>query len=53
MELKDVIYEDEKLYLLFEYLDYDIKKYMREVGGPLPLEEVKRFTYQILQGIAY
>ena len=53
VELKDVIYEDEKLHLVFEYLDYDIKKYMKKVGGPLPLQEVKSFTYQILQGIAY
>jgi cyclin-dependent kinase 1 len=53
VELKDVIYEDEKLHLVFEYLDYDIKKYMRKVGGPLPLEEVKSFTYQIIQGIAF
>jgi serine/threonine protein kinase len=50
VEIKEVIYEDEKLHIVFEYLDYDIKKYMKEKirdngGGGLPIEEVKSFTY--------
>jgi len=51
VEIKEIIYEDEKLHIVFEYLDYDIKKYMKEKakdGQGLPLEEVKSFTYQIL-----
>jgi serine/threonine protein kinase len=43
--LKEVIYSEDKLYLIFEYCDYDLKKYMRQVGGPLPPQEVKSFTY--------
>lgn len=53
VELKEVIYSEDKLYLIFEYCDYDLKKYMRQVGGPLPPQEVKSFTYQILQATAY
>ena len=58
VELKDVIYEDETLHLVFEYLEYDIKKYMKEKqktngNQGLSLEEVKSFTYQILHGLAY
>ncbi len=58
VELKEVIYEDEKLHLVFEYLDYDIKKYMKEkakdnAAQPLSEQEVKSFTYQILQGLAF
>ena len=58
VELKEVIYEDEKLHLVFEYCQYDIKKYMKEkakenAGQALSTEEVKSFTYQILQGLAY
>ncbi len=48
-----MIYSEDKLYLIFEYCDYDLKKYMRQVGGPLPAHEVKSFTYQILQGTAF
>jgi len=52
VEIKEIIYEDEKLHIVFEYLDYDIKKYMKEKMKDnqlgLPLEEVKSFTYQIL-----
>lgn len=43
--LQEVIYEEDNLYLIFEYCDYDLKKYMRSIGGPLPLETVKKFTY--------
>lgn len=50
VEIKEVIYEDEKLHIVFEYLDYDIKKYMKEKckesgQAGLPIEEVKSFTY--------
>jgi len=56
VEIKEIIYEDEKLHIVFEYLDYDIKKYMKEKAREnqgLPLDEVKSFTYQILQGLAH
>ena len=46
MELKEVIYEDEKLHLVFEYCEYDIKKYMKEKAKqngnkPLDVNDVK------------
>ena len=46
--LKEVIYQEDNLYLIFEYCEYDLKKYIRSIGGPLPAETVKKFTYQIL-----
>ena len=38
--LKEVIYSQDQLYLVFEYLEYDLKKYMRAQGNnqPLPRE---------------
>ena len=51
--LIEVIYQDDNLYLIFEYCEFDLKKYMRSIGGPLPIETVKKFTYQILQATAY
>ena len=43
--LKEVIYQDDNLYLIFEYCEYDLKKYMRKIGGPLPASTVKKFNY--------
>ncbi len=31
--LKDIVYSDNSLYLIFEYLDYDLKKYMQRMGA--------------------
>lgn len=53
VKLKDVLYEPKKLYLVFEYLDYDLKKYMNTYKSPLPSPIVKSFLYQMLCGIAY
>lgn len=39
VELREVIYSQDQLYLVFEYLEYDLKKYMRAQGNqPLPKE---------------
>lgn len=38
--LIEVIHSESKLFLVFEYLDQDLKKYM-DTRGPLPLPEVK------------
>uniref|UniRef100_A0A4W3JT71 Cyclin-dependent kinase 2 n=1 Tax=Callorhinchus milii TaxID=7868 RepID=A0A4W3JT71_CALMI len=52
--LLDVIHTENKLYLVFEFLHQDLKKFMdvSSVGGiPLPL--VKSYLYQLLQGLAF
>ena len=52
--LKEIIYSQEQLYLVFEYLEYDLKKYMRSKGSaPLPKEQAQSFLYQILQSLIY
>jgi len=45
VELKEVIYQDDNLYLIFEYCEFDLKKFMRKIGGPLPPATVKKFCY--------
>ena len=35
VELKDCVQEDGKLYLVFEFLDKDLKKYMESCSGLL------------------
>uniref|UniRef100_A0A4W3JAN5 cyclin-dependent kinase n=1 Tax=Callorhinchus milii TaxID=7868 RepID=A0A4W3JAN5_CALMI len=54
VKLLDVIHTENKLYLVFEFLHQDLKKFMdvSSVGGiPLPL--VKSYLYQLLQGLAF
>ncbi|KAJ0435148.1 putative Cell division control protein 2 B, protein kinase CMGC-CDK-Pl family [Helianthus annuus] len=54
VKLQDVVHSDKRLYLVFEYLDLDLKKHMDscpEFSKDPHL--VKMFLYQILRGIAY
>ena len=42
VELKDILHGENKLYLVFEYFNLDMKKYLDLKGGPLPPITVKR-----------
>eukprot|EP01094_Clydonella_sp_ATCC50884_P005069 TRINITY_DN14052_c0_g1_i1.p1 TRINITY_DN14052_c0_g1~~TRINITY_DN14052_c0_g1_i1.p1 ORF type:complete len:328 (+),score=127.34 TRINITY_DN14052_c0_g1_i1:80-985(+) len=53
VELLDVVNEKEKLYLVFEFLDYDLKKYIDKVGGYLSPDLVQSYCYQLLSGLRY
>lgn len=53
VSLKDVEHDETKLYLIFEYLDHDLKKYMNAYGAPLPPMTVKSYIYQIISALAY
>jgi cyclin-dependent kinase 2 len=39
--LREVIYRDEKLHLIFDFLDMDLKKYLKNVRGPIQPDKVK------------
>jgi serine/threonine protein kinase len=53
VDLKQVIHEDNKLYLVFEFLDHDLKKFLDKNGAPLNSTQLKTTLYQILMGLAY
>ncbi|KAI8377272.1 serine/threonine-protein kinase pef1 [Blakeslea trispora] len=57
MRLQDIIHTENKLTLVFEYMDQDLKKYMdsaaRSTHGALDANTIKSFMYQLLRGIAY
>ncbi|XP_057313163.1 cyclin-dependent kinase 1-like [Hydractinia symbiolongicarpus] len=53
VELLDVIHQSGKLYLVFEFLLMDLKKYIDTVGGPIDKALVKSYTYQICSGIEF
>ncbi|GLT85092.1 hypothetical protein SLE2022_032940 [Rubroshorea leprosula] len=54
VKLQDVVHSEKRLYLVFEYLDLDLKKHMDSCPdfGNDP-QMIKTFLYQILRGIAY
>eukprot|EP00605_Chrysophyceae_sp_TOSAG23-4_P000902 GSChrysophyteH1.ASY1.ANO1.993.1 assembled CDS len=41
VELNNVVQEDGKLYLVFEFVDKDLKKYFEATEGPLPWNLIK------------
>jgi len=53
VDLKEVVHADAKLYLVFEFLDQDLKKYMDSVGKNLKPMLVKSYLHQLLKGIAF
>jgi cyclin-dependent kinase len=54
--LLDIVHSDQKLYLVFEFLDVDLKRYFEVANQnrtPVSLEIVKKFTYQLNAGLLY
>lgn len=52
--LLDVIHSDDKLFIVFEYLEQDFKKYMDSLTTPgLELAQIKSYTFQLFRAIAY
>lgn len=53
--LHDVIHTENKLMLVFEYMDKDLKKYMDARGdrGSLDTATIKRFMQDLLRGTAF
>jgi len=47
------MYEGNRLSLVFEYLEYDLKKYIQLYHGPLQEMVAKSFLYQLLCGLAF
>ncbi|KAJ2358658.1 Cyclin-dependent kinase catalytic subunit, partial [Coemansia sp. RSA 2618] len=54
VKLLDIVYNDAKLYLVLEFLDLDLKKYMDSVGpAGLSPAQVKSYMHQLVKGIAF
>jgi len=51
VNLLDVIYGNQKLHLVFEYLDQDLKKYMET--AQLASQIVKSYLYQMVKGLHF
>uniref|UniRef100_A0A8D2DZL5 Protein kinase domain-containing protein n=1 Tax=Sciurus vulgaris TaxID=55149 RepID=A0A8D2DZL5_SCIVU len=55
VSLQDVLMQDSRLYLIFEFLSMDLKKYLDSIppGQFMDFSLVKSYLYQILQGIVF
>ncbi len=53
VNLIDLIHGEKRLYLVFEYLNHDLKKFLNLNGEPLKPELVKSYLYQLLLAIKY
>lgn len=53
VQLEDVVHNDCSLYLVFEYLDLDLKRYMDDNASELTPGRVQSYLKQLLLGIAY
>lgn len=53
VDLRDCVQEDGRLYLVFEFLDKDLKKHMEAHTGLLSPTMVKSFLFQCCRGLAF
>ncbi len=45
VELKDIVHGENKLYLIFEFFNLDLKKYLDKKGAPLAALQVKSLMF--------
>jgi len=53
VRLHDVIHSENRLYLVFEYLDQDLKKHMDSVPGGMSPKLIKSYMFQMIAGLNF
>ncbi|KAG5175626.1 cyclin-dependent kinase [Tribonema minus] len=53
VDLQDCVQSAGRLYLVFEFVDKDLKRYMESHEGPLPSLTIKSFMHQLLSGLEF
>lgn len=53
IKLYDVIHAEKKLFMVFEYMEMDLKKYIDSTPCGIPLFEAKSFLYQTLNALCF
>lgn len=53
VQLRDVFCTKQKVMLVFEFVESDLKKWMKKNGGALPVHVVQDFTKQLLCGLDF
>ncbi|KAJ7950519.1 Cyclin-dependent kinase [Quillaja saponaria] len=53
IKLKEVIRENNELFIIFEYMDYNLYQIIKERHKPFSEEEIRCFMTQVLQGLSH
>jgi serine/threonine protein kinase len=53
VRLLEVVHSENKLYLIFEFLDQDLKRYMDKMAAGFDRQLVKSYMYQIVKALAF
>jgi len=53
VKLIDIVHGENKLYIVFEYFNMDMKKYLDKKGSCLEIGHVKAIIWQVLQGLLH
>lgn len=53
IKLKEVVRENNELFFIFEYMEYNLYQIMRERERPFSEAEIRSFMFQMLQGLAH
>ena len=49
----DIVHGENRIYLVFEYFNLDMKKYLDNKGKPLSVAHVKSVIWQVLQALLH
>lgn len=53
IKLKEIVRENNELFFIFDYMEYNLYQVMRDRGKPFSEEEIRVYMSQVLQGLAH
>ncbi|MCL7024953.1 hypothetical protein MKW94_025216, partial [Papaver nudicaule] len=53
VKLKEIVQENNELFFIFEYMEYNLYQITRERQSPFSEAEIRNLMSQVLQGLAY
>ncbi|XP_074569843.1 cyclin-dependent kinase F-3-like isoform X2 [Curcuma longa] len=53
VKLKEIVRENHELFFIFEHMEYNLYRVMRDRQNPFTEKEIRNFMSQVLQGLAY
>ncbi|XP_047320814.1 serine/threonine-protein kinase MHK-like, partial [Impatiens glandulifera] len=53
IKLKEIVRENNELFFVFEYMEYNLYQIMRDRQNPFSEKEIRDLMYQVLEGLAH